>query len=246
MTNKKRGNKSRSPTGYTPPAKKNNIDPLSSSAQRCPQSNYYFVSCLNCKQTFIHELSTEINTNHCFTPVFDHSKVTCNLDCSFDTLDTSCPYVPPSAIPTTSTTNDESNNPTPVDSPTPSRPNSPTHLSNANTCETSNVTSNLIGDTNMNTNPNTNLDQDFEMIDGNQSITQVQKTKSYAEITTPIDENKKTKKPDLPLFSSIIPFNEALPLWTGESTTSLLRQINKNHFYFYFIIFNYYFLIYIY
>src|SRR5215210_6638448 len=116
MTNRKRHSKNRAPTGYTPPAKKNNISSSSSSAKICPQSDYYFASCMNCKQTFIYELSTEMNTNHCFTPVFNHSEVNCKLDCSFEPINNSCSYVSPSTISTPSNPNDESYNPTPVDS----------------------------------------------------------------------------------------------------------------------------------
>lgn len=257
MTIKKRSNKNRAPTGYTPPPKRKIASSSSSSpssAKICHQSDYYFVSCMNCKQTFIYELSTEMNTNHCFTPVFDHSKVNCKLDCSFKSINNSCSYVSSSTL---LNPNEESDNPTPVDSPTTSRPNSP-NLSIVNTCETSNVTFNLIGDTNMNTNPNINLDQDIEMIDGNQSITTIpnstlvtpnvtpnsdtnltdsttantninqdsdiimhdpnravlqdqQNKKTFAQTVTSKENNRSTDKPDLPLFSTIIPLNESLP-----------------------------------
>ena len=88
---------------------------------------------------------------------------------------------------------------------------------------TSEVTHNIVPNTNLDnsntdayTNTNTenqnSSDLDIVMDDQNQTDLQNQQNKkTYAETTAPKSKNKSTNKPNLPLFSSIVPLNESLP-----------------------------------
>ena len=122
MPNKRKVNKNRNATGYTPPTKRKNnsvYTPSSSSTPTCPQIDFYFIKCINCEGIFTYDLTTDVNTNHCFTPIFDHSKIPdCKLDCSFQSPTMSCPcQTPPTINPSSMELFDESSNSTPVDSP---------------------------------------------------------------------------------------------------------------------------------
>jgi hypothetical protein len=237
MSSSKR-NHNKTKSGKTPPTPPNKkmYKSFSSSGQACPQEDYHFITCTNCKQTFIYVLSTDLNnTNHCFGQVFAHkdsTSFTCNLNCSFKEPTDSCPNLSPNLTINTST---EAMDTTSVNSPTSdntisSQTNSPISVDttnsfldapNATQDVTPNVTQNVTQNfdinptdstiTNVNTNQNTS-DPDIIMYDANQTVLQDQQNnKTYAQTVKFKGKNQSTNKPKLPLFSSIIPLNESLP-----------------------------------
>ena len=232
MTNKRNRNKAK--TGQSPPTPapaKKKIDRTPSpspSGSVCPQEDCYLIACINCNQTFIYTLTSEPdNTNHCFGQIFAHKdskSFTCNLNCSFNKPTEFCPYSTPKLTVNTSmemmdTKSISSDNTISSQAISPtSTTQSPFHNVTSNV--TPNVahaapnvalnlntnTDDLITNVNTNTNEQDSSDIDIIMVNQDQ-----QTKKTYAETITPKNKNRSTNKPDLPLFSSIIPHNESLP-----------------------------------
>lgn len=231
MTNKRNRNKTK--TGQSPltpaPAKKKIDRSSSPSGSVCPQEDYYLIACINCNQTFVYSLTNEHNnTNHCFGQVFSHKdskSFTCNLNCSFNKPTEFCPYSTPKLTVNTSmemmdTKSISSDNTISSHAISPTSPTqNPFHSVTSNvtpnvTLAAPNVELNLDTNTddlmtNANTNTNEQSSSDIDIVMDNQ---EPQTKKTYAETITPKNKNRSTTdKPNLPLFSSIIPHNESLP-----------------------------------